>query len=100
EGVFATPGLSTFYRPDGHPRPPLGQMILTRILKLENTAGAPVLPRDFGGDLMAMTPREAEAWINKRAARCRGQWVEGEYQQIEADATKLIPKWKERFIAD
>jgi hypothetical protein len=99
EGVFATPGLSTFYRPDGHPRPPLGQMILTRILKLENTAGAPTLPRDFGGDLMAMTPSEAEAWIDKRAARCRGQWLEGEYQQIEADAAKLIPEWQAKFIA-
>jgi hypothetical protein len=100
EGVFATPGLSTFSRPDGHPRPPLGQMVLTRILNLEGTAGAPELPRDFGGDLMAMSPTEAEAWIDKRAARCRGDWDAQELKQVEADAAKLIPIWKDRFIAD
>ncbi len=99
EGVFATPGLSTFYRPNGHPRPPLGQLMLTRILKLEGTPGAPPLPRDFGGDLMAMSPSEANAWIDERANRCRGQWAAGTFAQTKADAERLIPIWKNLFVA-
>jgi hypothetical protein len=97
EGILTEPNLSTFYRPDGHPRPPLGQLMLTRILGLEGTKNAPPLPNDFGADLMAMEDTAAVDWLDKRAARCNGNWAEGEYEAMEEDADKLFPQWRDIF---
>ena len=94
EGAVITPGPSTFYRPDGHPRPPLGQLMLTRILSLEDKPGAPPLPADFGADLMKMDTIEAEDWIASRAARCYGHWEDGAYQRVLDDAMRLTPIWQ------
>ncbi len=94
EGVVITPGLSTFYRPDGHPRPPLGQLMLTRIFGLEHRPGAPPLPADFGADLMKLDAVVAENWIATRAARCYGHWEDGEYQRTLEEARQLTPVWQ------
>ncbi|MFT4717121.1 MAG: hypothetical protein ACI861_002212 [Paracoccaceae bacterium] len=97
EGIIATPGPSTFYRPDGHPRPPLGQMMLTRILGLEDKDGAPPLPSDFGVDLMALDEAAANAWIDKRGERCNGNWSPEEYDAVVKEAEDLIPQWRDIF---
>ncbi|MDA0224388.1 MAG: hypothetical protein O3A08_11985 [Proteobacteria bacterium] len=97
EGMVREPAPSLFYRPDGHPRPSLGQMMLTRILSLQDEPGAPPLPKDFGADLMAMSDAEAQSWISNRAARCYGTWADGELDATIAEAKRLMPDWESRF---
>jgi hypothetical protein len=97
EGIVRDPGPSLFYRPDGHPRPPLGQLMLTRIKGLQNQPEAPALPKDFGRDLMAMNEPEAETWIATKAARCYGQWLPGEYDATRAEARQLLADWQGRY---
>lgn len=97
EGVFIGPGPATFYRPDGHPRPGLGQMMLTRILSLQDNPNAPPLPRDFGVDLLAMDEKATDDWLEIRQARCDGNWNEDDLSQIEADAARLMPLWNSQF---
>lgn len=69
----------------------------TRILGLEGSKGVPPLPRDFGIDLMAMDDATALEWIDKCAARCNGDWAQGEYEAVIRDAENLIPQWREIF---
>jgi len=97
EGIVGTPRLSTFYRPDGHPRPSLGQMMLTRIMGLEGKPGAPPLPKDWGGDLMAMSDAEAEAWIAAREGRCDGSLSPGALAAMIEEAEALTPEWRRRY---
>lgn len=97
EGLVRDPAPSLFYRPDGHPRPSLGQMMVTRILNLEGSRGAPMLPSDFGADLMAMPDAQAQSWIAERAARCYGDWGEGELAATMDEAKRLLTDWESRF---
>lgn len=88
---------SNFYRPDGHPRPTLGQLMLTRMLGLEGQENAPPLPRDFGANLLAMSQADADAWLTKKNNRCLGQWDEAERTEVLEDLERLTPIWDERF---
>lgn len=97
EGLVAPDRPSLFYRPDGHPRPSLGQLVLTRILGLEGRPDAPPLPADFGTDLMALSPEAAERWISERAARCYGHWPEGGLQATLNETNRLMPQWQSRY---
>jgi hypothetical protein len=97
EGLSKDAGLSLFYRPDGHPRPPLGQMMLTRIFALQDHPDAPPLPKDFGVDLMTLGDDEAEAWIAEHAARCYGGWRPGAYAATLAEMESLMPRWREMY---
>lgn len=76
EGVFTEVRASQYYRPDGHPRPTVGLAMAARMFdrELPVTASA-LLRQDFGVELLRHA--DAEGWILKRAARCRGDWGEG-----------------------
>lgn len=97
EGLATNPGLSMFYRPDNHPRPPLGELIVTRMLGLENSPNAPPLPKDFGVDVTQMSDPEALNWIKTRGKRCYGQWKSGELETTLSDLEELHDKWQSRF---
>lgn len=99
EGLARDPGPSLFYRPDGHPRPTLGDMMATRILGLEQAAGAPPMPTDFGADLAAMDDASARDWIMTRAKRCFGQWEPGAYAATLAEMEALRPAWQALYGA-
>lgn len=93
EGLAREPGLSMFYRPDSHPRPPLGEMIATRMLGLENNPGAPPLPEDFGANVAAMDDASATDWILTRGRRCYGQWEPGAFEAVISDLERLRGRW-------
>ena len=97
EGLAKEPGLSMFYRPDSHPRPPLGEMIATRMLGLEGQPGAPLLPKDFGANVAAMDNASATDWILTRGKRCYGQWEPGALESTLVDLERLRGHWAERY---
>jgi len=97
EGLAKNPGLSLFYRPDSHPRPPMGELIVTRVLGLEGLPGSPPLPEDFGADVASMSDLEAHAWITGRAKRCYGAWQEGELSSVMSDVERLRKPWLDHF---
>ena len=94
EGLQEKPGQSLFYRPDGHPRPTAGQLILTQILNLKGTDAAPSLPADFGKDLLNLPKEQADLWIKERVARCEGKWVTGAYQDTISEMSDLFLTWR------
>jgi hypothetical protein len=96
EGLAENPGLSLFYRPDNHPRPPMGELIVTRVLNLEDSPRSPPLPRDFGADVAAMPTRQAEEWITARGRRCYGQW-EGGADSTLVELAGLREAWRNHF---
>lgn len=96
EGLATGIEKSTFYRPDGHPRPPVGQLVLTRILNLQGKAQAATLPNDFGEDLLAMPDANAKQWIKEKAARCNGQWAKSEFSAILEEMNDLHPEWMQK----
>lgn len=89
--------LSNFYRPDGHPRPTLGQLMLTRMLVLEGQENAPPLPRDFGADLLKMSDAQADDWLTRKTNRCLGQWDADEKTEVLEDMRRLTPLWDTQF---
>ena len=97
EGLAKDPGLSLFYRPDNHPRPPLGELIATRMLGLEGSPKSPPLPSDFGEDVAAMTDAEAKQWITTRGKRCYGQWEDGALDATLKDLDRLQGQWLTRY---
>lgn len=97
EGLSQDPGLSLFYRPDNHPRPPLGELITTKMLGLEEQPNAPPLPSDFGIDVSAMPIDAAEQWILSRGKRCYGQWEDGVLDATLEDLERLREPWAEHF---
>jgi hypothetical protein len=97
EGLAENPGLSLFYRPDNHPRPPMGELIATRMLGLEDLPGSPPLPGDFGADVSAMADAEARSWILDRGKRCYGQWEEGALEATMRDLESLRANWAAYF---
>ncbi|MBT6533811.1 MAG: hypothetical protein HOM03_12700 [Marinovum sp.] len=94
EGLQKDPGQSLFYRPDGHPRPTAGQLILTQILDLQDTDAAPSLPSDFGQDLLKLPEAQAALWVKERAARCEGKWAAGAYKDTLSEMGYLFSKWR------
>jgi hypothetical protein len=97
EGLAENPGLSLFYRPDNHPRPPMGELIVTRLFDLGGLPGSPPLPRDFGENVAAMPAKEAEDWVTSRGKRCYGQWEKGALDSTLADLELLREPWRKRF---
>lgn len=93
EGLQESVGESIFFRPDGHPRPTIGQLILTRILGLEGRDLAPTLPLDFGVDLLAIPESEARTWIAEKEGRCRGKWSGQTMEQILAELATNYASW-------
>lgn len=78
EGMLSPVTHSTYYRPDGHPRPTLGLLMAASMFDVEFPAGSPAaLQSDFGVDLLSHP--DAEGWLLERAARCAGDWGEGGY---------------------
>jgi hypothetical protein len=74
EGVAADVPLSLYYRPDGHPRPTVGELMAAVMFGKPFPAGTPeAIKADFGADLMTHT--EPLAWWQRRLARCEGVWV-------------------------
>lgn len=94
EGLQKDPGQSLFYRPDGHPRPTAGQLILTQILDLQDTDAAPSLPSDFGQDLLKLPEAQAALWVKERAARCEGKWAADAYKDTLSEMGYLFSKWR------
>jgi len=93
EGLQENPAQSLFYRPDGHPRPTAGQLILTKIFDLKDTDSAPPLPSDFGQDLLNLPKVQADLWVKERVARCEGKWATGAYQNALSEMNDLFPIW-------
>jgi hypothetical protein len=64
----ANPGLSRYFRPDGHPRPTVGALMAARFFDKPLPDGAPPeLQADFGVDLLAHP--DAAAWLVRQARR-------------------------------
>lgn len=73
EGVLSPVSKSTYYRPDGHPRPTVGALMAARMFGADFPAGAPQSVRDdFGANLM--TAPHPKKWLREHAARCNGVW--------------------------
>ncbi len=80
EGVLTPVRSSEYYRPDGHPRPIVGQLMAARMFGSEFPPGTPaLLERDFGVELLSH--EDAEGWLLERAARCEGDWGESGYAE-------------------
>jgi len=78
EGVLTPVTSSKYYRPDGHPRPTVGELMAARMFDREFPPDTPaVVEEDFGVDLL--TQQDAEGWLLERAARCEGDWGENGY---------------------
>jgi len=83
EGVLSPVKSSTYYRPDGHPRPTVGLLMAASMLDREFPPGtATVLEQDFGIDLLSHP--DAEGWLLERAARCEGDWGKSGYTDFAA----------------
>lgn len=73
EGVSSPVSDSEYYRPDGHPRPTVGNLMTARMFGIDLPASASSeLRNDFGVDLL--THPDPEGWLLERAARCDGVW--------------------------
>jgi hypothetical protein len=82
EGVLTPVTSSKYYRPNGHPRPTMGELMAARMFDREFPPGTPaVIEADFGVDLI--TRRDAEGWLLERAARCEGDWGENGYTDFK-----------------
>jgi hypothetical protein len=82
EGVLTPVTSSKYYRPDGHPRPTMGELMAASMFDREFPPDTPaVLEEDFGVDLL--TQRDAEGWLLERAARCEGDWGENGYTDFK-----------------
>jgi hypothetical protein len=76
EGVASPVRLSLYYRPDGHPRPTVGDLMAAAMFERPFPAGTPAaLTDDFGADLMAVA--DPVAWWQRRLPRCHGLWPDG-----------------------
>ncbi len=75
EGITEPVSSSWFYRPDGHPRPVLGDLLFS--LMSGNLAVAAPLGLDdrAASDLLAMSEADFEAWNTEKSARCSAQWT-------------------------
>ncbi len=89
EGVLSEVSLSRLYRSDRHPRPPLGTLMMARMLDRPLPFDGLTAPLDFGADLLAMSPDEALAWLGARKARCQGRWGAGELESARISADQL-----------
>jgi hypothetical protein len=67
---------SRYYRPDGHPRPAVGELMVARMLGKALPPDHADAAADFGVDLLALDRQQAVAWITTRQARWSGQWSE------------------------
>jgi hypothetical protein len=78
EGVLTPVTSSRYYRPDGHPRPTMGELMAASMFDRDFPPGTPtVIEEDFGVDLI--TRPDAEGWLLEHAARCEGDWGERGY---------------------
>ena len=78
EGVLRPVQSSRYYRPDGHPRPTVGDLIVARMFERPLPPDThPLLAEDFGVDLLQHP--DPESWIRDRAGRCIGDWGETGY---------------------
>lgn len=69
--------FSKYYRPDGHPRPTVGEVLAAVMFKRPLPTGTSAqIAADFGADLL-MQP-DPVAWLDRRLARCDGNWVESD----------------------
>jgi len=68
DGLEAHERFSQYYRPDGHPRPTLGLLMVARMFGTAFPDGtAPAIVADFGFDLLAAP--DVEAWLRNQAFR-------------------------------
>jgi hypothetical protein len=68
DGLEARERFSQYYRPDGHPRPTLGLLMVARMFGTEFPDDtAPAIVADFGFDLLAAP--DAEVWLRNQAFR-------------------------------
>ncbi len=82
EGVLTPVTSSKYYRPDGHPRPTVGELMAASMFERQFPPGTPaVIEEDFGVDLI--TRHNAEGWLLDRAARCEGDWGETGYTDFK-----------------
>jgi len=82
EGVLTPVTSSKYYRPDGHPRPTMGELMAASMFDREFPPNTPaVVEEDFGVDLL--TQQDAEGWLLERAARCEGDWGENGYTDFK-----------------
>ena len=78
EGLLRPVESSLYYRPDSHPRPTVGLLMAARMFGVPFPPGtSPLVEQDFGTDLLA--DADPEGWLEKRAARCAGDWGEQGY---------------------
>ena len=83
EGVASDVPLSAYYRPDGHPRPTVGEAMASAMFGKPFPDWVPDAVRaDFGIDLMSHP--DPLSWWQRRLARCDGYWV-GEDAAIVTD---------------
>jgi hypothetical protein len=82
EGVLTPVTSSRYYRPDGHPRPAMGELMAASMFNRDFPPGTPAaIEEDFGVDLI--TRPDAEGWLLERAARCEGDWGENGYTDFK-----------------
>ena len=87
EGVLTPVTSSKYYRPDGHPRPTAGLLMVARMFERDFPPDThAMLQQDFGVDLMSHP--DAEGWLRERAARCEGDWGENGFQAYRDALTK------------
>lgn len=87
EGVLTPVTSSKYYRPDGHPRPTAGLLMVARMFERDFPPDTHAMAQqDFGVDLMSHP--DAESWLRERAARCNGDWGENGFQAYKDALTR------------
>jgi len=73
EGVVSEVPLSVYFRPDGHPRPTMGELMSATMFGTPFPDWAPeAVAADFGVDLLSHP--DSLGWWQRRLARCDGAW--------------------------
>jgi len=73
EGMTHAVSSSLYYRPDGHPRPTIGDLMAPAMFAKPFPPATPAaVTSDFGEDLLA--DAHPLAWWAPRLARCDGRW--------------------------
>jgi hypothetical protein len=74
EGVVSEVPLSLYYRPDGHPRPTMGELMSAVMFGTPFPDWAPeAVAADFGVDLLSHP--DPTGWWQRRLDRCGGKWA-------------------------
>lgn len=84
EGVSRPTDKGIFYRSDGHPRPPTGQIMFAAIMgsAMPRQADGLKFDPDFGIDLMTLDRDAYRAWAADKGGRCMGKWRPDDRQRL------------------